>query len=108
MTDLLTQPFCRAEHLGRPLPDTPFGVSVCLPLWAHVIGYEEKDPEVVRHFKSGYPRFCCPPAVGALFEAAENEFASAGQRCLVFPRLSHAQRCLDFIQRTGGDQGRAS
>jgi len=107
MTDLLTQPFCRAEHLGRPLPDTPFGVSVCLPLWAHVIGYEEKDPEVVRHFKSGYPRFCCPPAVGALFEAAEKEFASAGQRCLVFPRLSHAQRCLDFIQRTGGDQGRA-
>lgn len=106
MTDLLSHPFYRAEHLGRPLPDTPFGVSVCLPLWSHVIGYEEKDPEVVKHFKSGYPRFCCPPAVGALFEAAEKEFATPNERCLVFPRVSHAERCLNYIVRTGGSHGR--
>ena len=99
MTDLLQHPFWQADDLGKPLPDSPFGVSVCLPLWSHVIGYEEKDPEVVGKFQSGYPRFCCPPAVSELFALAEKTHAGAGERCLVFPRLSHAQRCLDFVQR---------
>jgi cystathionine gamma-synthase len=108
MRDLLTDPLCREEDLGSPIPDTDFGVSVCLPRWRHVIGYEEKDPEVVRHFRSGYPRFCCPPAIGALFEAAERELAVAGERCLVFPRESHARRCLEFIaKQTGEAVGRA-
>lgn len=103
MRDLLTDPLCREEDLGSPIPDTDFGVSVCLPRWRHVIGYEEKDPEVLRHFRSGYPRFCCPPAIGALFEAAERELAVAGERCLVFPRESHARRCLDFIAKHLGE-----
>ncbi|MBE7494849.1 MAG: PLP-dependent transferase [Verrucomicrobiaceae bacterium] len=98
MTNLLTHPLWRAEDLGQAIPPHEFGVSVCLPLWRHVIGYEEKDPDVVSKFQSGYPRFCCPPAISALFAAAEREFAHDGERCLVFPRLIHAQRCLEFIQ----------
>ncbi len=108
MRDLLTDPLCREEDLGSPIPDTDFGVSVCLPRWSHVIGYEEKDPEVVGRFRSGYPRFCCPPAIGALFEAAEAEMAGEGERCLVFPREVHARRCLEFIaKQTGEKVGRA-
>jgi cystathionine gamma-synthase len=103
MRDLLTEPLCREEDLGSPVPDTYYGVSVCLPKWRHVIGYEEKDPEVVKHFRSGYPRFCCPPAIGALFEAAEAALAEAGERCLVFPREVHARRCLDFITKQTGE-----
>jgi len=99
MRDLLTEPLWQAADHGTPIPDTEYGVSVCLPLWEHVIGYEEKDAEVMKHFRSGYPRFCCPPAIGALFEAAERELAGEGERCLVFPRLVHAQRCLEFIER---------
>lgn len=98
MTDLLQHPLCHADDLGKAIPPHEFGVSVCLPLWRHVIGYEEKDPEVVAKFQSGYPRFCCPPAISSLFAMAEREFAKEGERCLVFPRLVHAQRCLDFIQ----------
>lgn len=101
MTDLLKHPLCNPEDLGKAIPDNEFGVSVCLPLWRHVVGYEEKDPAIVAKFKSGYPRFCCPPAIGALFEAAEKEQAGEGERALVFPRLIHAQRCIDFIQRAG-------
>ncbi len=101
--DLLKQPLCREQDLGSPVPDTEHGVSVCLPLWRHVIGYEEKDPEVTRHFRSGYPRFCCPPSIGALFEAAERELAREGERCLVFPREAHARRCLEFIARQNGE-----
>lgn len=98
MTDLFTHPLCNAEDLGKAIPDHDLGVSVCLPLWKHVIGYEEGDQEIVSKFKSGYPRFCCPPAITRLFEAAEKEFAAAGERCLVFPRVVHAERCVQFIE----------
>ncbi len=108
MTDLLTHPLWREEHLGRPLPDCEFGVSVCLPLWRHVIGYEEKDPEVLAKFQSGYPRFCCPPAIADLFAAAESEFAGADERCLVFPAEIHARRCLEFVERAGFHGGRTA
>lgn len=101
MTDLFQHPLCNAEDLGKAIPDHELGVSVCLPLWKHVIGYEEKDPDVVSKFQSGYPRFCCPPAISRLFTAAEKEFAAEGERCLVFPRVVHAQRCIDFIQGKG-------
>lgn len=103
MRDLLIDPLCKEGDLGSPIPDSDFGVSVCLPRWHHVVGYEEKDPEVMRHFRSGYPRFCCPPAIGSLFEAAEREVAAEGERCLVFPRESHARRCLDFIRSQSGE-----
>jgi cystathionine gamma-synthase len=98
MTDLFKHPLCNAEDLGKAIPDHELGVSVCLPLWKHVIGYEEGDQEIVSKFKSGYPRFCCPPAITRLFEAAEKEFAAAGERCLVFPRVVHAERCVQFIE----------
>jgi len=98
MSDLINHPLCHAEDLGKAIPDHEFGVSVCLPLWRHVIGYEEKDPAIVSTFQSGYPRFCCPPAITRLFSSAEKELAAAGERCLVFPRFVHAQRCTDFIK----------
>jgi len=98
MSDLLKHPLCNAEDLGKAIPDHELGVSVCLPLWKHVIGYEEGDQDIVSKFKSGYPRFCCPPAITRLFAAAEKEFASAGERCLVFPRVVHAERCVAFIE----------
>ncbi|MDZ4287364.1 MAG: PLP-dependent transferase [Prosthecobacter sp.] len=100
MSDLLNHPLWQAEDLGKALPDHEFGVSVSLPLWRHVIGYEEGDPAIVNLFQSGYPRFCCPPAVAALFATAEKDLAHQGERCLVFPRLSHARRCIEFIQRS--------
>jgi len=98
MSDLFKHPLCNAEDLGKAIPDHELGVSVCLPLWQHVIGYEEGDQEIVSKFKSGYPRFCCPPAITRLFEAAEKEFAGVGERCLVFPRVVHAERCVQFIE----------
>lgn len=99
MSDLIHHPLWQADTLGSPLPDHEFGVSVSLPLWRHVIGYEEGDQDIVSKFRSGYPRFCCPPAVSELFVAAEKDLASEGERCLVFPRLLHAERCVEFITR---------
>lgn len=98
MNDLLQNPLCHADDLGKAIPDSMLGVSVCLPLWSHVVGYEEGDPAIVNQLQSGYPRFCCPPPISRLFAAAEKELAGAGERCLVFPRLVHAERCVEFIQ----------
>ncbi|MEN3939673.1 PLP-dependent transferase [Prosthecobacter sp. SYSU 5D2] len=101
MSDLLSHPLWQADSLGSPLPDNEFGVSVSLPLWSHVVGYEEGDQDIVSKFRSGYPRFCCPPAISALFVQAEKELGQSGERAIVFPRLIHAQRCLEFIAREG-------
>ena len=99
--NLLTDPLSKPEDLGAPIPPTPYGISVCLPLWSHVIGYEEKDPQVVGKFQSGYPRFFVPPAIAALFEQVEKEHAQPGERALVFPKLVHAARCAEHMGRQG-------
>lgn len=96
MNDLLRNPLWTEADLGKPLPKHPLGVSVCLPLWSHVVRYEEGDPAIITKFQSGYPRFFCPPPITRLFAAAEAEFAAGDERCLVFPRLVHAQRCIEF------------
>jgi len=102
MRDLLVDPLCRPEDLGFPIPPTPYGVSVCLPLWSHVIGYEEKDPAVVSKFQSGYPRFFIPPLVQQLCDQVEKECAGADERALVFPRVLHAERAAAFIEQHAG------
>src|SRR6187551_2734311 len=108
MRDLLTHPLCHAEDLGLPIPPSPYAVSVCLPLWEHVIGYEEGDPNVVSKFQSGYPRFFVPPSIQALMAAAEQEHCGPGQRALVFPRPIHAERCAQFIKRGAGTEARVA
>ena len=47
--------------LGQPIPASPHAVSCSLPTMRSVRGYEEKDPEIVRHLTNGYPRFVVHP-----------------------------------------------
>lgn len=56
-------PRWRPEDLGRPIPDDPHAVSMCLPTWRDVIGYEEGDPRVLQALQAGYPRFVIPRGV---------------------------------------------
>lgn len=102
MRDLLTDPLCRADDLGLPIPPTPYGISVCLPLWRHVIGYEEKDPAVMAKFQSGYPRFFVPPLVQRLCDVVEVACAGSGEKALVFPRAVHAERGAVFVRAKAG------
>lgn len=103
MRDLLADPLSQAEDLGASIPDSPFGVSVCIPTWDDVIGYEEGRIEVTSKFKSGYPRFFLPPLVERLTQQFEHNSSYLGARCLIFPRLSQAQRCADYVKRKGGE-----
>jgi cystathionine gamma-synthase len=47
--------------LGQTIPASPHAVSCSLPTMRDVRGYEEKDPETLRHLTSGYPRFVVHP-----------------------------------------------
>jgi len=92
MTDLLTNPLWRAEDLGKPMPDSPHAVSVCLPRWADVVGYEEKEPRVMDALRAGYPRFVYHPFCQRLFDDLAERFGEPGDCALAFPSRAAAER----------------
>ena len=102
MRDPFTKPFCRPEDLGLAIPDSDHAVSVCLPTWRDVIGYEEGEDRVVDAMECGYPRFLAHPFVAELFLAAQQEFAKKSESALVFPSLAAAWRCADFVKAQTG------
>ena len=102
MRNLLLDPLCRAEDLGTPIPPTPYGISVCLPLWEDIVGYEEKDPRVIKKMHNGYPRFFIPSTIERLIKVVEKKCAKANERALIFPRRIHAERCAEFVRPRGG------
>lgn len=107
--DPFEEPFCRPEDLGLAIPESDHAVSVCLPRWRDVIGYEEGDPEVIDTFECGYPRFVPHPYVAELFLAAQAEFAKNAKKpesAIVFPSLAAAWRCADYVKRRTGSSCR--
>ncbi len=107
--DPFDNPFCHPEDLGLAIPESDHAVSVCLPRWSDVIGYEEGDPAVLDTFECGYPRFVPHPHVAELFLAAQAEFAKHQKKpesALVFPSLAAAWRCADFVKRRCGASSR--
>jgi cystathionine gamma-synthase len=96
--NLLEDPICSEADLGKPIPDSPHAVSVALPRWQDVVGYEEGRPEVIRRLASGYPRFVIHPLVQALARRLGGDTP-----CLPFPSRRVAQMCADFVRRSSGD-----
>src|SRR5512135_3588167 len=80
--DVSHDPVWRGEELGRPIPASPHAVSVALPRWQDVVGYEEKKPEVINALTSGYPRFFIHAQVKELARQIGGD-----QPCLPFPSL---------------------
>src|SRR5512132_3308117 len=93
MRDLLTDPISRPEELGCPIPPSPHAVSVALPRWQDVVGYEENKPEVVERLRGGYPRFVIHPLVRSLARRIGGD-----RPCLPFPSAGVAARCARFVQ----------
>jgi cystathionine gamma-synthase len=80
--------------LGQPLPPSPHAVSVSLPRWEHVVGYEEKHPAVMSQLTSGYPRFVLHPLVQELAKRL-----GRGRACLPFPSRDVAEQAAEFVRR---------
>ncbi len=96
--DLCRQPVWQAAELGRPIPDSPHAVSMALPRWQDVVGYEEKRPETMARLSSGYPRFVIHPLVQALSRELAREPA-----CLPFPSRRAAEEAAAFVVRHSGE-----
>ena len=67
-------PPSREGDVGHPLPDSEYAVSVSLPTWDSVIGYEESQDSVLEKLKTGYPRFFLSPIIKSLENRVLSEF----------------------------------
>jgi len=85
--------------LGRPLPDSPHAVSVSMPAWEDVIGYEEDEPNVLNALNSGYPRFFYHPKVAELFAHCKIAFCNAEQEAIALPSEKSAIECQKFLKK---------
>ena len=94
--DLLASPIWQGCELGHPLPDSPHAISVALPRWQDVVGYEEKKPEVMDRLACGYPRF----VIHSLVQELARRITGTDQ-ALPFPSARVAERCVEFIRSNG-------
>ncbi len=80
--------------LGERIPPaSPHAVSCSLPTMRDVRGYEEKDPETLRHLTSGYPRFVVHPFTRQLISHLTATTPALRDRTLWLtssPRMAHA------------------
>lgn len=88
-------PLCRPENLGAPIPASPHAVSVCLPTWADIIGYEEKESRVLDKMRTGYPRFFFHPLINKVRTALEPQ---NGHDVLPFADKAAARQCAALAE----------
>lgn len=96
---LMTAPAWRGEDLGRAMPAIEHAVSVALPRWQDVVGYEEKRPEVIDRLACGYPRFVLHPRVQQLAAVVGD-----GHPCLPLPSAEVAARAALFVRKRSGER----
>jgi len=96
--DLLKEPIWSEQELGEAIPPGNHAVSVALPRWRHVVGYEENDPAVVSKLSAGYPRF-------VVHRLVQDVARCAGQEgpCLPFPSERIAHQCAAFVAKATGE-----
>jgi cystathionine gamma-synthase len=66
--------------LGQRIPASIHAVSCSLPTMHDVRGYEEKDPGVMRHLTSGYPRFVVHPFLERLSQDLVEKHGLQGRK----------------------------
>lgn len=105
---LMQEPLWHADDLGKPIPDSPHAISMALPLWEHVVAYEEGDSATRDALQLGYPRFLIHPQVKALFDHCAQRFAKENEVALAFPSQRVAERCLAFVHEKCNVTGRCA
>ena len=93
---LIENPLYRVDDLGKPIPENVHAVSMCLPRWEDVIGYEERDPTTLQSLQLGYPRFLIHPYV---LQLANNLNPDPDRDALPFPTAAGANRHRSFIKQ---------
>ena len=83
--------------VGQPVPDAPHAVSVSLPSWRSVVGYEEGEDWVLSKMKTGYPRFFIHLIIQELEKEILKIFGKTGEKVMLFPSPASAKRCQRFF-----------
>ncbi|KAK8011608.1 hypothetical protein PG990_010573 [Apiospora arundinis] len=111
----MQDPIGFSKPLGEQIPDTRHAISVSLPTWDSIVGLANKDPAILGALKGGYPRFIFHKDVMAVFNRCLEiyrtadihsmsgvEEATRGLGGLVFPSITYATDCADYISRAAG------
>lgn len=85
-----------AMNLGQPIPNELHAVSVSLPAWDDVKGYEEADPRVINAMQLGYPRFVYHPLIKKLAAQIEAAYAAEFEFVLPLPSQKYALQCVKY------------
>jgi cystathionine beta-lyase/cystathionine gamma-synthase len=91
--------------LGRRIPDRLHAVSVSLPTMRDLVGYEEKDPAIVRQIASGYPRFVLHPCLRQLAEHLVRRHGLAGQTLWLTASARSAAGLAAYLAATPAGRG---
>ena len=83
--------------LGRRIPDRLHAVSCSLPTMKDMIGYEEKDPSVVQHMTSGYPRFVLHPCLRQLTDHLTRRHGLAGRTLWLTASAASASELASYL-----------
>ncbi|CUS08075.1 unnamed protein product [Tuber aestivum] len=87
--------------VGSSIPEnTPHAVSVSLPTWKSIVGYEEGAEWVISKMKTGYPRFFIHKSIQKLASTILSKFGQPGEEAMLFPTPCVAARCRQFIKAT--------
>ena len=92
---LMQMPLHKPEDLGKPIPNSMHAVSMCLPTWENIVGYEENIPTTMNEIKLGYPRFLIHPYIHYLIERINPD---PSRKALPFANIEPANRLQKYIQ----------
>ena len=96
--------FENSQPLGRPIPLDEHAVSVSLPTWADVVGYEEGEKRVTDCMKIGYPRFKVHACIEKLIEITKSKHEiDIFHECIILPSLPVTATFVKFLKNGGCD-----
>jgi cystathionine gamma-synthase len=101
MEDYLKTPLAKNEDynfpLGSTIVDHPHSVCVSLPTMADIIGYEERDPVIMRKIYSGYPRFVEHEWILELRRQVAKSLGVSLDALFLLPSEMAAKDCIQFV-----------
>lgn len=87
--------------VGCPIPLDQHAVSVSLPKWADVVGYEEGEQRVTREMSMGYPRFKVHSSIDAFNDYCKQKFCvPEDMGAIALPGPIVANRFVAFVGHT--------
>ncbi len=92
--NLHTNPLCKKEQFGEPIPNDDHAISVCLPTWEDIVNYEEREPDSIKKLKAGYPRFVYHPQIDSIHEKFNK---NSNNEIQLYPTYKAARRAVDFL-----------